>query len=312
MCRHARAAELSGRAARQAETLFGGDSFTFVQMVWSESTNLGNLATLTAGDEQLSLFRRAWALLLPLHAVLLRRIASNLLLPGLARRDEVECYAHLTAAVFKAKNRPVPCHAVLLERFGGEVGYATLLGVLLLTLNLLPLPLWAPTEAASAQSFVLDALDVVPLTNDLDAPCVEADVVAFIEDIDEHPYDPAFRDAVLRKWRSPAVRKVLRSRGTLQTGVAKNEEAQAEFNARRRADIEKIGLRECAWPSCDKVERTVREFKQCSGCRSVWYCSAEHQMLDWGAHRKACGEMGAARKKSCKRGCKGKWRRGFE
>ena len=57
-----------------------------------------------------------------------------------------------------------------------------------------------------------------------------------------------------------------------------------------------IGLRECAWPSCDKVERTVREFKQCSGCRSVWYCSPEHQMLDWGAHRKDCQKLDKTRR----------------
>ena len=63
---------------------------------------------------------------------------------------------------------------------------------------------------------------------------------------------------------------MLRARGALHAGVAANQELNAEFRARQRADIEKIGLRECALPSCDKVERTVREFKQCSGCRSVW------------------------------------------
>ena len=80
---------------------------------------------------------------------------------------------------------------------------------------------------------------------------------------------------------------VLRARGVLQTGVAAHQENIAEFEARRRADTEKIGLRECAWPSCDKVERTVREFKQCSSCRSVWYCSPEHHTLDWGAHKRS-------------------------
>ena len=106
---------------------------------------------------------------------------------------------------------------------------------------------------------------------------------------------------MLRKWRSSAVADVLRARGMLQTGVAAYEESIAEFYARQRADIEKIGLRECAWPSCDKVERTVREFKQCSGCRSVWYCSPEHHTLDWGAHKNVCRALGAERRDAATR-----------
>ena len=97
-------------------------------------------------------------------------------------------------------------------------------------------------------------------------------------------FEPSFCAAVLCKWRSSAVAAVLRTRGVLQIGVAAHQESHAGFVARQRADIEKIGLRECAWPSCDKVERTVREFKQCSGCRSVWYCSPDHHTLDWGTH----------------------------
>ena len=111
-----------------------------------------------------------------------------------------------------------------------------------------------------------------------------------------HNFEPSFCAAVLRKWRSSAVADVLRARGTLQTGVTAHQEILAAFDARQRADIEKIGLRECAWPSCDKVERTVREFKQCSGCCSVWYCSPEHHTLDWGAHRKDCQKLDKARR----------------
>ena len=67
-----------------------------------------------------------------------------------------------------------------------------------------------------------------------------------------------------------------------------SEEAVKQSAARKHADIQTIGLQECAWPSCDRIERTVREFKQCSGCRFVWYCSPEHQVLDWGAHKEEC------------------------
>ena len=109
-------------------------------------------------------------------------------------------------------------------------------------------------------------------------------------------FEPSFCAAVLRKWHSIAVADMLRARGVLQTGLATTQDSLAGFQTRQRADIEKIGLRECAWPSCDKVERSVREFKQCSGCRSVWYCSPEHHTLDWGAHKKDCQKLDKARR----------------
>ena len=108
-------------------------------------------------------------------------------------------------------------------------------------------------------------------------------------------YEPAFHAAVLRKWRSNAVRSVLQAHGVLQTGIAKAAQSHAEFEARHRADIAKHGLRDCALPSCFKTEKTVKEFAECSGCRSVVYCCLEHQALDWRAHKRACREKEAAR-----------------
>ena len=173
-------------------------------------------------------------------------------------------------------------------------------------MNLLKNPDWPREDVARAQSFVLKALDVIPLTAGVIAES-EPRLVVLIEAMSKHAYDPAFRDAVLRKWRSPEVSNVLRAHGCrkAQTGVAKHKQHVADLDARRHADIAEIGLRECAWLSCEKVECTVREFKQCSGCRSVWYCSPEHQMLDWGEHKKTCGELDATRKKAAKGGAGG-------
>ena len=242
--------------------------------------------------------------MLPLNAVLLRRHAANTLMPGFLRWEELEYDAHARSLVRKAKNRHVSRGE--LQGYGQSFGYSSCIGAAATTLKLLRIEGWSRDEVTRAQLFILDALDVVPLTAGSRVVVdYEPTLVAFVEDIVEHPCDPAFRDAVLRKWRSPAVSDVLRSRGSLQRGVAGYEQYVAGFEARRRADIEKIGLRECAWLSCDKVERTVREFKQCSGCRSVWYCSPEHQMLDWGEHRKTCGELDAARKVAAKEAAKG-------
>ena len=108
-------------------------------------------------------------------------------------------------------------------------------------------------------------------------------------------YEPSFYTALRREWRSEAVRSVLQSRGVLQTGVGKHEQSYLEFVARQRADIAKHGLSDCALTSCSKMEKTVKEFASCSGCRSVVYCCLEHQALDWKAHKKACREKEVAR-----------------
>ena len=251
----------------------------------------------TSFSEHEALLRGAWATLFPVHALLLRRLADNTLLPGTNKEEEVTYGARLQASACKAKNNPVPSEAAL-QAFGVVLGYTTLLDAVYFTLALLTELRGSALPRESAHSFVLMALDAIARTAAMQKKVkVEEIVVAMMEtDMTPQNFEPSFCAAVLRKWRSSAVADVLRARGVLQTGVATRKQNVAEFDAHQRADIEKIGLRECAWPSCDKVERTVREFKQCSGCRSVWYCSPEHHTLDWGAHRKDCQKLDKARR----------------
>ena len=237
------------------------------------------------------------SILVPVHALLLRRLDTNTLLPGTNKDEEVTYCERLQAFTSKASDKPVPSEAVL-QGMGVLFGYNTLIGAVFITLALLHELRRSTLPWESAHSLVLTALDAIPQTATMrNRSQIEAALVAMIEkDMNPQRFEPSFCAAVLRKWRSSAVADVLCARGTLQTGVAAFQATNAEFDARRRADIEKIGLRECAWPSCDKVERTVREFKQCSGCRSVWYCSPEHQMLDWGAHKKDCQKLDEMRR----------------
>ena len=152
-------------------------------------------------------------------------------------------------------------------------------------------------RARSVESFVLRGLDVIPRTAGVARTiAIENHVVTMVErHMNPRNYDPAFCAAVLRKWRSAAVSSVLRARGALQTGIATSEQIDAAFEARKHADIAKHGLRDCALPSCSKMEKTVKEFAGRSGCRTVVYCCLEHQALDWRAHKKACREKEAAR-----------------
>ena len=241
--------------------------------------------------------KRSWAILLRVHALLLRRLADETLLPGTNTEEEVTYFVRTQVLWHKAADKPVPSEAVL--RLGGGVfGYTVLLDAVYRTLALIGHLRGFALSRESAHSFVLTALDAIPRTATIQGSLAnEAHLVALMEtNMNPQKYEPFFCADVLRKWRSTAVADVLRARGALQIGVSSHEEALDDFKARQRADIEKIGLRECALPSCDKVERTVREFKQCSGCRSVLYCSPEHQMLDWGAHKKDCQMLDKARR----------------
>jgi hypothetical protein len=50
-------------------------------------------------------------------------------------------------------------------------------------------------------------------------------------------------------------------------------------------DVARHGLHTCTLPACDAAEPHPRFFKCCSRCRSVYYCSPEHQRQDWPRHR---------------------------
>ena len=198
---------------------------------------------------------------------------------------------------YKVMDEPVPSKAVL-QGLAAVLGYSTLLDAVYHTLALLIELRGTALLGESAHSFVLTALDAIPRTAALQYRVgSEKHLVAMMEtDMKPQKFEPSFCAAVLRKWRSSAVADVLRARGSLQTGVAAHQESAAAFNARQRANIEKIGLRECAWPSCDKVERTVREFKQCSGCRLrvVLQPGASHARLGDAQKRLPKAGQGAA------------------
>ena len=296
LCREARNVELSAQVAVQAEALFGDDSLIVADLRCNESDALTGLSLAASGAEKEALLRRSWAALVSLITLLLRRVEAETLLPGTLREEELDYDAHPHAAGKKAMNEQVPPSAVL-RAFASMMGYTTLLKAVFRSLNLVAFP-WPAVQKTIVESFVLQGLDVIPRTAGIPANLIAGEdrVVMMIEKyMSPLDYDPAFCAAVLRKWRSEAVSSALRARGVLQTGIAKYEQVKAEFEALKRADIAKHGLRDCALPSCAKTEKTNKEFAGCSGCRSVVYCCLEHQALDWRAHKKACREKEAAR-----------------
>ena len=56
--------------------------------------------------------------------------------------------------------------------------------------------------------------------------------------------------------------------------------------ATAQADIEERGLRPCA--HCGASEVHVAQFKRCSACKAVVFCSKDCQVANWLAHKAAC------------------------
>ena len=297
--RHARDAELSSQAATQAEALFPEHSLVVAHLRNGESAALKSLTPKASREEKDALLRRAWTSTRAAIAVLQPRMANNTLLPGAVRKEEAEYYAYEQQATFVASQQPVPPPDVL-QGVATTVGYVVLLNALIRSLDFLSnlfRPLWPAEQQTSVEAFVLQALDFIPQTaNVMTHALVESTLVEMMDGyVKPQNYEPGFCAAVRRKWRSEAVSSVLRARGVLQAGVATSRALSAMFDARRHDDIVQNGLRKCALPSCDKTEKTVKEFSLCAGCRSQVYCCLEHQKLDWTAHKTACREKQAAR-----------------
>ena len=87
----------------------------------------------------------------------------------------------------------------------------------------------------------------------------------------------------------------MRAERRLADVSAQTKAAEAQHDAAYRADIAAHGLKTCSLPSCGKQEVTVQQYKFCSACRSVWYCSAEHGALHWKEHKPTCRATVAAR-----------------
>ena len=126
-----------------------------------EATSLRELTTTSPPSEQEALRQRAWAILVPVHALLLRRLADNTLLPGTIEEEEVTYNKRVQAFIRKMNGKPVISEA-LLQLLGGVLGYATLLQAVSTTMVLLVELRINGLPRERAHSFVLTALDAIP------------------------------------------------------------------------------------------------------------------------------------------------------
>ena len=162
--RHARAVELSAKAAEKGEALFGDNSLVVANLRIGESSALASLAIEARGAEKQALIRRSWSALLSVIAILQLRLANNTLLPGTVRKEELDYYAHTLAAIGAAKEMPV-LPAVKLHALASTLRYNVLLDALHRGLNFLFMvfqPLWPETQQKMVELFVRALLSSLP------------------------------------------------------------------------------------------------------------------------------------------------------
>ena len=200
--RHARAAELSDRAAKHAARLWGDNSLVAADVRVNEAVVLRGMALAsTSSMERKALWRRAWAILVPVHALLLRRLADNTLLPGNIKEEEVTYFARKHAFACKAAYKPVVPPEAVLQRLGVVLGYEPLLRAVYHTLALLVELQGSALPRESAHSFVLTALDAIPRTGTMQTRLTsEEDFVAMMQTrMKPQNFEPSFCAAMLRK-----------------------------------------------------------------------------------------------------------------
>ena len=124
---------------RWPKRLWGDNSLVVAHLRVNEAISLrGTASASTSSSEQEVLHRRAWAFLVPVHALLLRRLADNTLLLGTIKQQEVTYCVRVQAFARKAKGKPVSQEAdAVLQGVGGALGYVTLLDAVYDTLALL-------------------------------------------------------------------------------------------------------------------------------------------------------------------------------
>ena len=256
--------------------------------------------------EQRALHEQAWLLVCEEMEVVSRRHTSDTLGHNKCRPDEVQYMTRRATS-----DMPTGGDAAQRTRFlDWATTNATSFGVTV-SLHLARLclyrlhntsygtalpPLAAP-ERGLPEHFVYRALDYLASTRAGKFPILgETELVHVVQQVLALPVmEPSFRAALEARWTSPDVVASLSMRGTIERSTAVLNNTIAESEAAHRADVAEHGLLVCALPGCDKQEVTVREFKVCSACRAVAYCSAEHGGLHWaGGHKHECNDLKAA------------------
>jgi hypothetical protein len=103
----------------------------------------------------------------------------------------------------------------------------------------------------------------------------------------------AFDEEVLPLWQTLLIMRpagnTCQDAGAFQTFVRDKTGASLNtMKGRTAAAAAAPSLRVCAHTACAAREAHTAQFKLCSACKTVCYCSKAHQAEDWPAHKAAC------------------------
>lgn len=255
----------------------------------------------TSTADGVELIMQAAHLLTECRRVVTSRRQDALLFPGSCYEPEVAFYAHLKLANLEEVQRPLQLSDTEKRNeartFGPLVGYGALVigasHTLAVFSQFTSIPADVKTEA---NDFVLGAWDAVA---DATHGVSLGEEAGFVEDtemaIQHRRFEKSFKNLLQRRFDSPGVQRALRARRVLGLGVELYDAVREQFGADAAADKAKHGLCWCALPACAKQEASVFEFKACSACKAVAYCSSEHAALHWAqGHKKECKSLKAA------------------
>ena len=307
--RWVRAADLHTRAALQASALYPHDSLVTSKLQFHAAGALqgqSNQPGLSVTDQR-ALHEAAWALVPEGMEVVTRRHASDTLGFNKCRPDEVQYATRHVSSLVPAEveaarsARVLAAFATSNSSWFGVTVAIRLARLCLYRLHCrffgIPLPPLAAPDLGIAEQFVFRALDYFALTRAVKIPLQgETPFVYCVQRLLAlTAMEPSFRAALEARWTSPDVVASLRMRGEIYGGAAIVNHVRAARRAAQRAYVAEHGLLVCALPGCDKMELTVREFKVCSACRAVAYCSVEHGALHWArGHKHECKYLKAA------------------
>ena len=267
--------------------------YTFLTLQRSTQLSLQSQLEGVPPEEKAALRDEAGALVSSCLPLIVRRMDANTMLPGRGTAVELtffERYETTRHATFEAP----ALSPRELQLAGLSMGYAT---AVLAAYLLLKLP--SLRRDFEAQAFALRVVDcMLPAARSLIGYTL-GEEIGFASAMQRAlsgafpTYDAAFVASLRAKWSAAAMVQMCRERHLLDASE-RTKKVTEDSEANWRADVAEHGLKHCALPSCDKKEASVQQYKFCSACRSVWYCSEEHGALHWTEHKPVCRATTAA------------------
>ena len=290
------AAAYYGRAADEARRLHG-ENFICTCLTLQQSANLSLQSSLevVTPNEVRALYDEGWKLASSCLPLIICRMDANTMLPGRCTAVEL-AFSKWFGVTSRSKYcKPFFSSTRGLQLTGLCMGYCTAITAASLLLAWLHV-----RHDAEAEAFVLRVVDcmlpAVRSLRDRTSPNEECFAHTIQNALSGQPrptYHAAFLASLRTKWTDDAMVQMRRERSLLDVSENIGENIE-KVQTRWRADVAEHGLKCCSLPSCDKREASVQQYKFCSACRSVSYCSEEHGALHWKEHKPMCRATTAA------------------